>query len=756
MTEKFGAIHVDNFVCTSGTSEVVVKVSGLTTIARSGITITGDILADNITSTGNLGVSGTTTLAGVSTVNNNLNVSGLFVQNNATITGDVFISGDLTVTGTITGTVETAENLNVVANSSNLDRFPVFSTVTAGVSLPYVDGDFKYNPSQNRLTIANLVATQSGNFGGNGIVSSGNIICGPQTGSVALTLNDGYGNANIAFNHTAGKPDQVGNALRIKTNVDGTSNPTMEFQGAVASSAGSATSLSNLFRLRETEGADFPGHVTANAGNFIIGSDGFGITWDDSGDDAARVYADRSSTTFNIDLNSVGSMDINTFKIRENNGMGVFNDLLSLDDNALTVTKVIAQELERSGGITIDANGAGADITLSAADHVILNSGSEEDGAIYFRGKSGVDSYRFAKSGQTAIEGFLSFESLSADRTFTFPNTTGTVALTSDLSSYAEKSGATFTGELQINARLDVGDGSDGNHEIRIYKGDNNVSDHIQFYNGTTRMGEIGCEDTNWLRINQETDINIFTPRYIRADGGLFVNGLTRGINGDGEFLVGPGSRTDLGLKFGNDEDTGMYRVGSNSLALVTGGNVRTVIASNGNQKHSAIGNPTRAHEFKTSRGGSNSYFIISGYNSATVNDASGGTEVFRVRSNGGVQNTANVYTSLSDERLKENIVDAQSQWDDVKALRLVNFNFRDEVGYGSEKLLGFIAQEVEEICPQLVDSDDLDDEESFVPGQKSVRNSIIMTKAFGALQEAMTRIEQLEARIAQLEGSEP
>ena len=30
------------------------------------------------------------------------------------------------------------------------------------------------------------------------------------------------------------------------------------------------------------------------------------------------------------------------------------------------------------------------------------------------------------------------------------------------------------------------------------------------------------------------------------------------------------------------------------------------------------------------------------------------------------------------------------------------------------------------------------------------------MTKAFGALQEAMTRIEQLEARIAQLEGSEP
>ena len=67
---------------------------------------------------------------------------------------------------------------------------------------------------------------------------------------------------------------------------------------------------------------------------------------------------------------------------------------------------------------------------------------------------------------------------------------------------------------------LQVGDGT-GNDRILIYKADNNVSDHIQFYNGTTRMGEIGCEDTSWLRINQETGKNIYTPRMIRADGGF-------------------------------------------------------------------------------------------------------------------------------------------------------------------------------------------------------------------------------------------
>jgi hypothetical protein len=100
--------------------------------------------------------------------------------------------------------------------------------------------------------------------------------------------------------------------------------------------------------------------------------------------------------------------------------------------------------------------------------------------------------------------------------------------------SYVPLSGGTMTGELQVNARLDVGNGTNGDHEIRIYKGDNNVSDHIQFFNGTTRVGEIGAEDNTWLRINQETAKNIYTPRYIRADAGFFVDGSTYGITGSG------------------------------------------------------------------------------------------------------------------------------------------------------------------------------------------------------------------------------
>ena len=114
----------------------------------------------------------------------------------------------------------------------------------------------------------------------------------------------------------------------------------------------------------------------------------------------------------------------------------------------------------------------------------------------------------------------------------------------------------TMSGNLTVNARLDVGDGSGGDTEIRVYKADNNVSDHIQFYNGTTRIGEIGCEDTTWLRINQETSKNIYTPRYIRADAGFFVDGTSKGINGSGNFIGGTiAGASDYGTLLRSDAD---------------------------------------------------------------------------------------------------------------------------------------------------------------------------------------------------------
>ena len=100
-------------------------------------------------------------------------------------------------------------------------------------------------------------------------------------------------------------------------------------------------------------------------------------------------------------------------------------------DSGTVDTARLPTTIQHAASITLRSTGSGNDVQIKGEDFVVLTGGIGEDGGIIFRGNSGVDSYRFAKSGQTSIEGFLSFESLSADRTFTFPDTTGTLALTS-------------------------------------------------------------------------------------------------------------------------------------------------------------------------------------------------------------------------------------------------------------------------------------------------------------------------------------
>ena len=129
-------------------------------------------------------------------------------------------------------------------------------------------------------------------------------------------------------------------------------------------------------------------------------------------------------------------------------------------------------------------------------------------------------------------------DKLTTARTINGVSFNGTANITVADSTKLPLSGGTMTGELQLNARLDVGSGGQNDAEIRVYKADNNVSDHIQFYNGTTRMGEIGCEDTTWLRFNQETAKNLYTPRKFRIDGGLLQPSTIAVHDGDDNTYI--------------------------------------------------------------------------------------------------------------------------------------------------------------------------------------------------------------------------
>jgi hypothetical protein len=128
-----------------------------------------------------------------------------------------------------------------------------------------------------------------------------------------------------------------------------------------------------------------------------------------------------------------------------------------------------------------------------------------------------------------------------------------------------------------------------------------------------------------------------------------------------------------------------------------------------------------------------------------------GGTTLnVQIAANGNVTNTNNSYGAISDFNLKENIADASSQWGDLKSLRVRKYNFKEETGYSTHTQIGLVAQEVELVSPGLVD-ESIDEEAGKIT--KSVNYSVLYMKAVKALQEAMERIETLEAKVAALEG---
>ena len=142
------------------------------------------------------------------------------------------------------------------------------------------------------------------------------------------------------------------------------------------------------------------------------------------------------------------------------------------------------------------------------------------------------------------------------------------------------------------------------------------------------------------------------------------------------------------------------------------------------------------------------------------MKDTAAGTVHLRINTNGNIYNTNNVYTSISDSRIKSDIIDASSQWDDIKALRVRKYKLAHQPApYNDQLQIGVIAQELESAGMNgLIDEVDPDESQlNYAPelvGEKVkiVKYSILYMKAIKALQEAMTRIEQLEARVTELE----
>jgi hypothetical protein len=119
-----------------------------------------------------------------------------------------------------------------------------------------------------------------------------------------------------------------------------------------------------------------------------------------------------------------------------------------------------------------------------------------------------------------------------------------------------------------------------------------------------------------------------------------------------------------------------------------------------------------------------------------------GNTYNIQINENGNITNTNNSYGSLSDESLKENIVDATPKLNDLMAVQVRSYNLKADEK--KTKQLGVVAQELEAVFPAMVETE--------ADGLKSVKYSVFVPMLIKAIQEQQAIIQTLTDRITALE----
>ena len=107
---------------------------------------------------------------------------------------------------------------------------------------------------------------------------------------------------------------------------------------------------------------------------------------------------------------------------------------------------------------------------------------------------------------------------------------------------------------------------------------------------------------------------------------------------------------------------------------------------------------------------------------------------------NGNIVNTNNSYGALSDERLKENIIDATPKLDDLMKVKVRNFSLKGD----ETKQIGVVAQELEEVFPSMINEtkgSNPEDETLY----KGVKYSVFVPILIKAIQELKAEIEILK-----------
>lgn len=235
--------------------------------------------------------------------------------------------------------------------------------------------------------------------------------------------------------------------------------------------------------------------------------------------------------------------------------------------------------------------------------------------------------------------------------------------------------------------------------------------------------------------------------------------------NTGNNMYVGKESSTGNTLFVGSSAYAGVIgNDGAYPLQFATNNNVRATIDSSGNvlvgTTNTAgipIGNSTNVGGYFSSSGAvlvqqnsdSNIYLSkASGYSyNGFVRFFVTGVERGTITTNG----SSISYNTTSDYRLKENVVDLTSATERLKQLSPKRFNF---IADADTTVDGFLAHEVQSVVPEAINGEKDGVDNDGNPKYQGIDQSKLVPLLTASLKEAIAKIEELETRIATLEGN--
>ena len=493
--------------------------------------------------------------------------------------------------------------------------------------------------------------------------------------------------------------------------------------------------------------ADLTGSELAfyQGGNKVASMTAGGITFYQNGNPVG-TYTSSGVTLYagNVSVASFGS----TVRIGSSAGNNVYIDSSCVHLRSGSTD----QALVDSNGLKVYKSGTqvahfGTDATIGSTAGSAYNTYIDSDGAIYFR--AGTTNYAKITTSGLYVYNSSGTELAHFGTDATIGSTSG-----SNNNIYVDNSGVHIrygtTDEVLVNTS-----------GLKIYRSGTEVASygstttigntsgrHVEIQNGAVYIKNGSTVEATFdgnTRLGSTTGQNLYMP----SGGGYeFYNGTTAQMtynNSSQEMIFyGPNGRY---LKLNSSGIT--YYAPNITIVDWTGTTVQADLAYHFGDSWLDF-SVNGSQVFSVDPAGN-----IMGINTLSIKDISCSNKVegYYLHSTGSIRADGNItganitasgtvtaasYVTTSDGRKKELL---QEEIPDIDGIRAVRFRWKEGLPRAGGKSVGYIAQEVEKVLPELV-----------VEGEDGMKNLDYNAFLCAKIERMEQRIEQLEARLAQLE----